>query len=157
MEGGAMVLTSIEDNLGKIIVLVGALLLVGYVLSLTELLGSLLSPVFLFSGIVLVYFGAGLQLGFFSGGIRNLGGVGTVFISISVVCFAFSMAAAQFHEVYKVLALPEGWRQTILGWWYVPVTRPVFAWFSNIMLYASIITVIPGIALKVLHAIRWNL
>jgi len=150
-----MALAFIEDNLGKIMVLVGVLLLLCAVLWLAAFLGSLLSAISLFSGIVLVFFGLGLQLGFFSGDKRNLGGVGTILISVSVVCFAFSMAAAQFSEVTSVLAIPDVFKGGLFGWWYVPVTRPAYAWFSGIMFYASLITFVSGIAFRVFHAIKW--
>jgi len=149
-----MISVFIEDNLGKIMVLVGALLLLGAVLWFTALLGSMLSAVSLFFGIILVFFGLALQLGLYSGSLRNLGGVGTVLISVSIICLAFSMAAAQFSELYRVLVIPEGWRQTILGWWYVPVTRPVYALFSGIMFYASLVTFVSGIAFRIFHAIK---
>jgi hypothetical protein len=146
-----MELAFIEDNLGKIMVLVGVLLLVGAVLWFSKLLGSMLSAVSLFSGIVLVFFGLGLQLGFFSGDLRNLGGVGTVLISVSVVCIALSIAAAQFSEITKVVAIPEVFRGGMFGWWYVPATRPMYAWFSGIMFYASLTAFVSGIVFRIFH------
>jgi hypothetical protein len=144
----------IEDNLGKIMVAVGVFLLVGAVFWLSALLGSFLSAASLFFGILFVFFGLSLQLGFFSGDQRNLGGVGTALISISVVCFAFSLAAAQFSEITKVLTVAEVFHGGLLGWWYTPITRPSYLWFTGIMIYSSLIAFVSGIALKVFHAIK---
>jgi hypothetical protein len=153
-----MAVAFIEDNLGKLMALVGVLLLVVAVLWSSALLGSLISAASLFLGIILLFFGLGLQMGLFSGGLRNLGGVGTILISVSVVCFALGIAVFQFAEVTGVQWIPEFFpeRRPLrgFGWWMVPVTIQSYAWLTGIMMYTSFAALISGIALKIFQAVK---
>jgi hypothetical protein len=149
-----MAVAFIEDNLGKLMALVGVLLLVVAVLWSSALLGSLISAASLFLGIILLFFGLGLQMGLFSGGLRNLGGVGTILISVSVVCFALGIAVFQFAEVTGVQWIPDAFRGAVFGWWMVPITKQSYAWLTGIMMYSSFITFFAGIALKIFQAIK---
>jgi hypothetical protein len=142
----------VREYLGKIMILIGVVLLVLGVLSL-NLFGSIYSAGSLFFGIILLFFGFFAQLGFFWGNLRSLGGVGTILICVSVASFALSIAVAQFLEVRSIAYGPVISHGTVLGWAGFLITDRPFTWMSDVLMQLGLTLLVIGIVLKIVHAL----
>jgi len=143
----------IEDNIGKIMFVAGAFLLIVGVLTLS-MLGSVLSAGSLFLGMLFTVFGLFVQLGFLSENLRTLGGAGTVLICLSIVFVAFSFAVFEFLDVVKTYTVAEIFKGFIVGWKLMIITEPSYAWLSSFSMQVGIVSFVLGVLFKVVHSLR---
>jgi hypothetical protein len=105
----------LKDNLGKVLIAVGLILVILGVLTLAALSAvvpdvTLLVPaVSLFLGIVFVVYGFFVQVGLFSVRWTSVNGVGTILLCISVGFFALAIVAIQFQLItgFEVFGTPN--------------------------------------------------
>jgi hypothetical protein len=141
----------VEEHIGKILFLTGAILLLIGVLLISPL-GSIECACCIFFGSVFAIFGISAQLGFFSVKIRSLTGIGTILISISVIFFITSLILIQFIELEIVGYVGQVFHGTLTH-----LFRPIFHMerpflsISSLLFWTSIALFIIGIILKILH------
>lgn len=144
----------LKEHLGKIVFLIGVVLLVLAILFFSQL-GSLESAFSLFFGLILVFFGIFAEIGVFSVKLRSLVGVSTVLICASVVLFAFSIAIIQFVDV-KI----TGYIQEVFKGAPTEFVRIIFhserpfLGLVRLLILASILTFVAAILLRVFQALR---
>jgi hypothetical protein len=144
----------IEENLGKIMIVVGVLLVIGGVLWLSTV-GTVYSAGSFFFGLLFVIFGFFVHLGVFSGGLRSLSGFGTVLICFSVVFFVFAVVLVQFQNINVIGYVREVFRGAPL-----PFSRMVIAtdrpylWLSDFFMHFGLYFFVAGLILKVYSFFR---
>jgi len=143
----------IRDYLGKIMFLIGVVLLVVGVLTL-NLYGSILSAGSLFCGILFTIFGLFVQLGFFSGNLRSLGGAGTILICVSIVFLAFSLVIIEFLDVSSAKIVPWIYRGAVLGYIVRMSSERPYLWLSALFMQSGLALFITGIVFKIFHAVN---
>jgi len=145
---------SVTENLGKTMILVGLTLLIVGLLLLNSF-GSVLSAGSLFFGVLFLVYGFFVQVGFFSGNLRSLNGLGTVFVCISVAFFAFSVVVIQFLDITVI-----GYVQEIFHGARLPFFRPLissqrpYMWLSGLCINLSLVFFVAGLVLKVYHFLK---
>jgi hypothetical protein len=132
--------------------LIGAILLIVGALTLNRF-GSLLSAGSVFGGILLVVFGLFVQLGFLSGNLRSLGGVGTILICLSIVLGAFSIAVVEFVEITGAQLVADIFRG-VVHWGVVFYSDRPYIWLSVLCMQFGIGFFVAGVVLKIVHAIK---
>ena len=147
------ILDYISDYMGKIMFLVGALLLAVGILTL-NLYGSVLSAGSLFFGILFVVFGMFIQVGFLSGEIRSLSGAGTVLICLAIVFAAFALVVVEFVDVTSRGVVADVFRGAVMGYRLILDSDRPYVWLSVICLQVGIGFFFVGLALKIIHAVR---
>jgi len=147
------ILDYIRDYIGKIMFAIGAiLLLVGaFTLSMT---GSWLSAGSVFFGILFVVFGVFVQLGFLSGNLRSLGGVGTISICLSIILFAFSLAVIEVVNITGIGVFPEIFRGAVLGYQIIMYSDRPYVGLSMLCMQFAIGFFVAGIVLKIIHMVK---
>lgn len=143
----------IRDYSGKIIFLIGVVLLIVGVLAL-NLYGSILSAGSLFFGILFTVFGLFVQLGFFSGNLRSLGGVGTILICVSIIFLAFSVVMFEFLEVSSAGIVPWIYHGYVRGYIVIMSSERPYLWLSALFMQSGLALFITGIVLKIFHAVK---
>jgi len=144
---------SVRDNVGKIMFAVGVVLVIAGVLTL-NLNGSILSAGSLFFGIVLVVFGLFTQMGFFSGNLRSLGGMGTILICVSIIVIACAIVILEFQQVDLVRFVPVVDKGSIITWRAVLSSDRPYLLMSVLLAETGVAVFVSGIALKIVHAVR---
>lgn len=142
-----------KEYSGKIMFLIGIMLLVVGLLFLSSL-GSPLSAGSIFFGIILLVFGLLIQLGFFYGNLRSLNGLGIFLICLSVVLIAFSIALLQFVEISVLHIVTLVFRGTITGYKVVLGSERTYIWLSALLLRTGLISLIVGLAIKAYYALK---
>lgn len=129
----------LKENLGKILIAVGILLLVlGFVMQSTFYFVisafGFISAVNLFLGIMLIVLGSFVLVGLFPVKLRSIDGLGTILLCVSIGFFALAFVAIQFQLVtgFDVEGIPRpfggGWE----GFIATPISeRPFLFLFSN--------------------------
>lgn len=143
----------IRDYLGKIMFLIGVVLLIVGVLEL-NLYGSILSAGSLFFGILFIVFGLFVQLGFFSGNLRSLGGAGTILICFSIIFLAFSVVMFEFLEVSLAGIVPLISHGFVSGYIVKMSSERPYLWLSAILMQSGLVLFITGIVFKIFHAVN---
>lgn len=121
----------VADNMGKLIFFVGVILFFVGVLA-SSMFGTILSAVSFPLGILMVFAGLFLQLGFFSGGIRSLSGMGMVLVCVALTFLAFGLVAWQFLDVVGVglkAVIFKGW---VAGYSVHLETDRPYLWVSDL-------------------------
>ncbi len=131
----------------------GVLLLICGVLFL-ETFGSILSAGSLFFGIIFVAWGLFLRLGFFYLKIRSLDGLGTILVSVSVVFLALSITVMTFMTVKNTVPVGIYLRGILLGYTTIMNTYRPYAWLASISLWASVISFLAGVIVKIFSGRR---
>ena len=144
---------AVRDNVGKIIFAVGVMLAIAGVLTL-NLYGSWLSAGSLFFGIMLIVFGLFVQVGFFSGDLRSLGGVGTILICVSIIIVAYAIVILEFVKVDLVRFVPVVDRGSIIAWRAVLSSDRPYLLMSVLLAESGLAVFASGIVLKIIHAVR---
>jgi hypothetical protein len=145
----------VEEYLGKLMFLIGIILLLVGVLSF-NLFGSIMSAASVFFGIVCVVFGLFFQLGVFSVKFRSLNGVSIILFCASIVCLAFSFVVLEFLSTAIV-----DWDIFIIGHTQRFVFAPVFyserpyLWVSGIFMFLGLALLIIGIVLRVYNSLKF--
>jgi hypothetical protein len=88
----------VRDNLGKILIGLGILLVIFGVFMLNTF-GTLASASGLFVGFLAIIYGFFVQVGLFSVEWRSLNGVGNLLLCVSIGFFALAVVAIQFQVV----------------------------------------------------------
>ncbi len=143
----------LRDNGGIVVFVLGLIFLMMAVFSFS-MLGSIVTAVTVFFGILMVFLGLPLQLGMFSAGLRSLSGLGMLFVSISVALFALSVAAWQFMEVSSVTIVPYLWEAFVRGHIiYIYYERP-YLFISYLCLESGLGLFIIGVGMKIASLLR---
>ncbi|MEM4713060.1 MAG: hypothetical protein QXQ61_00760 [Candidatus Bathyarchaeia archaeon] len=118
--------------------------------SLFSTIGSVYSAGSLFFGIMSCIFGLFLQLGVFSEGFRSIGGLGTLFICISIALFVFAAVIIQFQDINVVGYVQEVYKGGRLPFYrlLIATDRP-YLWLSDIVVDVGICFLVAGLAFKV--------
>jgi len=133
--------------------LIGVVLLIVGVLEL-NLYGSILSAGSLFFGILFIVFGLFVQLGFFSGNLRSLGGAGTILICFSIIFLAFSVVMFEFLEVSLAGIVPLISHGFVSGYIVKMSSERPYLWLSAILMQSGLVLFITGIVFKIFHAVN---
>jgi len=144
------VFDSVRDHIGKLMLLIGSVLLVAGALTLKNF-GSVFSAGSLFFGILLVVFGLMAQLGLFSDNLRSWNGLGTIMMCFSIVFIAFSFAVIQFSEVNSADVVPIIFRGAVLGWKVVFSSERPYIWLSALFFQLGLVVLVVGIAIKIFN------
>jgi hypothetical protein len=143
----------VTEYLGKIMFLVGALLMAFGILNL-NLFGTMMSAISLFLGTLFIVFGIFVLLGVFSVEFRSLNGISLILICASVVFLAMSFVSLQFLSTEVVDINPYYYRMHFLYYViYLRSERP-YLWASSLFAFLALASFIAGVVLKVYHNLR---
>jgi len=148
------VLYDVRENLGKVMILVGVVLVVLGLLSLSTM-GSAFSAVNLFFGLLFVSLGFLVHIGVFSGGFRSLNGFGTILICLSVVFFVFAAVVFQFQDIGIVGYVQEVFKGARLPFYrmLISTNRP-YSWLSYLCVIIGGVLLFAGLTFKVYSFLR---
>jgi hypothetical protein len=144
----------VEENLGKLMFLIGIMLLLVGVLSFNGF-GSIMSAASVFFGIVCAVFGLFLQLGVFSVEFRSLNGVSIILFCVSIVCLAFSFAVLEFLSTtivdWDIFFMGHGGR-----FFFTPdlVSERPYLWVSGIFMLLGLALLIIGIVVRIYNSLK---
>jgi len=144
------VLDFFRDYLGKIMFLIGLMLLIAGLLWF-NMFGTVLSAASFFGGILFVVFGLFVQLGVFSVNFRSLNGVALILICTSIICFAFAIAALEFLNTRLVEVEPFYFRTRLLYLIAILESERPYLWVSGIFGLLGLASLIAGVVLKVYY------
>lgn len=142
-----------SDYVGKVMFLVGVILLVTGILTL-NMTGSTISAGSLFIGILFIVFGLFVQMGFFSGRIRSFGGVGTILICLSIILVSFSLAVSEFVNITGYDVVLDVFRGAVMGSQLIMYAERPYLWLSVICLQFGIGFFFAGLAFKIVQAVK---
>lgn len=144
----------VRENFGKFMIIVGVLLVVVGLLLLSSV-GSAFSASSFFFGLLFVIFGFFVQLGVFSGGVRSLGGLGTLFVCLSIVFFTFGVVIIQFQNINVIGYVQEVFRGARLPFYrmLIATDRPYW-WLSDFCVHLGLVLLVVGLAFKVYSIFR---
>jgi len=143
----------ISDAIGRVMLLIGVVLLVVGVLAFNPF-GSVLSAGSFFFGILFTVFGMLVQLGFFPRNLRSLSGVGTILICLSIVFITFSIVVVEFVDLDLVKIVPSIFRGAIIGYKPLMESERPYLWLSVLFMQFGLATLIIGIALRIFNVLR---
>lgn len=138
----------VQEHSGRILFLVGIILLVTGVFSFRTL-GGELSATSLFLGIVLCTFGIFVRLGFFSVKFRSWSGLGTISMCLAVTFLAFSISIFQFLNVESSGYMPVGEHGELLPFYRAFLhSERSYLWLSNVLVRLGFVFLVIGAAVK---------
>ena len=143
---------SIEKHYGIPLILFGVCLLLLGILLMSPISSlfkySWISSISLFSGAILSALGFLIYCDFYSTS-SFIGRLGSIFVTVSLVCFAGVLMSVTYTALVQMKTVPIIFRGVIIGYEVIPVQTYPFAGLFPIFLWSGLILFGVGMCLKI--------